>query len=229
MAKPNFLVDAHEAALEDLALEVILGDGFFLLESEWQGKRVELWCKWASLKDDERLGAALEPKEDEAEYDYALRVGIEVCRVLGVKEKLPKWIPRDEHGNAAPEHSRATGALRQLGRAWLERRREFDYWLERDKGWNIQRLCKLETLKIRDLVAKELNTHPFDPKVCELSLAQMYVMLELRHPRPETEREDDAFAKDVEALNALDGDVVYEEEQVDAWDDAIDITGDEWA
>lgn len=86
MAKPNFLVDAHEAALEDLALEVILGDGFFLLESEWQGKRVELWCKWASLKDDERLGAALEPKEDEAEYDYALRVGIEVCRVLGVKE-----------------------------------------------------------------------------------------------------------------------------------------------
>lgn len=84
---------------------------------------------------------------------------------------------------------------------------------------NLRRVAAYPELRLRDAVARHLNTHPFDSRVTALSYMQMLVLLELRHPSDPAEAEKAALQKDTDDSEARDqyhlGDVEVKEDTID--------------
>lgn len=225
------LISLEEAELEDLALEVVLGDGLFTLSAQFGSQVVYLPCRWPSVaqeKQIERLTLAHcngVPRDQIAEYDYLLALGCAICEVIADPERLPSWLPADERGRPNPSGVKFGALLRNIASAWERKKRRVENWFLANDGLNLRRITtQLHDLKLRDAVARHLATHPFDPKVTELSTAQMHVFLELRHPADPKKEEDDLLKRDAELL---DDEELYrtgvQQEEEETPDDEVDL------
>ena len=206
---PELLVTAEEAELEDLALEAILGDGLFALRATLAGREYSLLSRWPTLAAERRLETLTtryclgKGVGEMAATDYLLARGRAVVEALA-HAPYPEWLPVDEQGQPQTERMRSAALLRSFAEAWEHLSRRLASWLYREKGLNLKRIAGLDELLLRDAVAREMNTHPFDARIATLSRVQIDAMLELRMPADPKRAEGDALQKDADEADARD-------------------------